>query len=220
MNDAIVSMLWVIIFLASASYLFFSMTSYQKLKKIPFRFQQQLPYELHDIYLEHGQRFQPFKWLIIVIAVSLFAYWESMFIYPNMLLTYVFLVVLVWFLLSLMGIFLLQPKRIEVYLLIVTSFLVSATTILFFSSYLTYASPYSSLQTFLPWTSLVQGIGQLILVMNPALSRWAKLEKVEGTNEKPLFRRPQHFVLAYTQWLTLINMMVWVFLTQFDYLIG
>jgi hypothetical protein len=94
---------------------------------------------------------------------------------------------MVFFLLSMIGIFILQPKRIEVYLFIVTSFLVSATTILFFSSYLTFTSPYGRMQTFFPWTSLLQGIGQCVLLLNPALARWAKLEKVEGTNEKPLF---------------------------------
>jgi hypothetical protein len=220
MNDAILSMVWVTIFLGWASYLFFSLTSYQKFKKIFFRFQQQLPFELHDIYLENGQRFQPFRWLILVIAVAMFAYGESIFFYPAMPLTYVFLVSMVFFLLSMIGIFILQPKRIEVYLFIVTSFLVSATTILFFSSYLTFTSPYGRMQTFFPWTSLLQGIGQCVLLLNPALARWAKLEKVEGTNEKPLFRRPQHFVMAYTQWLTLFNVLLWVCLTQLEYLIG
>jgi hypothetical protein len=220
MNDAILSMVWVVIVLGWASYLFFSLTSYQKIRKSSFRFQQQLPFELHDIYLENGQRFQPFQWLIMVITVAMFAYGESVFFYPGIPITYVFLASMVFFLFSMLGIFILQPKRIEVYLFIVTSFLVSATTILFFSSYLAFTSPYGRMQTFFPWTSLLQGIGQCVLLLNPKLSRWAKLEKVEGTNEKPLFRRPQHFVMAYTQWLTLLNMMLWVCLTQVEYLIG
>jgi hypothetical protein len=56
--------------------------------------------------------------------------------------------------------------------------------------------------------------------MNPRLKDWALLEKVESTNEKPLYRRPTFFVMAYTQWLSLANVMLWVLLTQIEWLIG
>ncbi|MEY3431477.1 MAG: hypothetical protein RIS53_375, partial [Bacillota bacterium] len=72
----------------------------------------------------------------------------------------------------------------------------------------------------LPWTTLGQGIFQLIILLNPRLKDWALLEKVEGTNEKPLYRRPIQFVMAYTQWLSLANVMLWVLLTQIEWLIG
>jgi hypothetical protein len=90
----------------------------------------------------------------------------------------------------------------------------------FLASYIILITPINPWHPYFPWTTLGQGIIQLGILLNPKLKDWAKLEKIEGTNEKPLYRRPTHFVMAYTQWFTLLNVMIWVLLTQVAYLIG
>lgn len=220
MNDALLWMLWIFIFVLLSGYLFFGLTQFKAIKKTPYLFHYHLPFELHETPISYAYTFQPLKGLFIFFLVALFAYWESVFVYPNLPITYVLLTFMIIFLMSTMGIFTLQPKKIEIYLFMVTLFGVSIVAILFLSSYITFTSPYTQFQTFLPWTTFVQGIVQLILLLNPRLKYWALLEKVEGTNEKPLYRRPTYFVMAYTQWLSLANIMLWVLLTQIEWLIG
>jgi hypothetical protein len=220
MNEAIVWMLWVLIWISFSGYLYFSIQSYQQIKKVPFRFQEHLPFELHDIYFESGQRLASLRWLLLVTIISLFAYWESFFVIPSIPLTYGLLVMATFFLLSLLGVFITKTKRIELYLLLVTTYFVSAVAMLFLASYLILITPINPWHPFLPWTTLVQGVIQLGLLFNPKLKDWSKLEKVEGTNEKPLYRRPTQFVMAYTQWFTFFNVMLWVFITHIAYLIG
>lgn len=220
MNEPILWMLFVLVWISFFGYLYFSIQSYQQLKKVPYRFQEHLPFELHDIYFESGHRLASLRWLLLVTIISLFAYWESIFVIPTMPLTYGFLALATFFLLSLLGVFITRTKRIEPYLLLVTTYFVSAVAMFFLASYIILITPINPWHPFFPWTTLVQGIIQLSILLNPKLKDWSKLEKVEGTNEKPLYRRPSHFVMAYTQWFTLFNMLVWVLLTQIAYLIG
>lgn len=220
MNDGLLWMLWIFIFVLLSGYLFFGITQFKAIKKTPFLFHYHLPFELHEIPIPYVDTFQPLKGLFIFFLVSLFAYWESVFVYPSLPITYVLLTIMIIFLISTLGIFTLQPKKIEIYIGMVTLYAVSIVAILFLSSYVTFTSPYSQFQSFLPWTTLAQGIFQLILILNPRLKNWALLEKVESTNEKPLYRRPTYFVMAYTQWLSLANIMVWVLLTQIEWFIG
>lgn len=220
MNDGLLWMLWIFIFVLLSGYLFFGITQFKAIKKTPYLFHYHLPFELHEIPIPYVDTFQPLKGLFIFFLVSLFAYWESVFVYPSLPITYVLLTIMIIFLISTMGIFTLQPKKIEIYIGMVTLYAVSIVAILFLSSYVTFTSPYSQFQSFLPWTTLAQGIVQLTLILNPRLKNWALLEKVEGTNEKPLYRRPTYFVMAYTQWLSLANIMVWVLLTQIEWFIG
>lgn len=220
MNEPILWMLFVLVWISFFGYLYFSIQSYQQLKKVPYRFQEHLPFELHDIYFESGQRLASLRWLLLVTIISLFAYWESIFVIPTMPLTYGFLALATFFLLSLLGVFITRTKRIEPYLLLVTTYFVSAVAMFFLASYIILITPINPWHPFFPWTTLVQGIIQLSILLNPKLKEWSKLEKVEGTNEKPLYRRPSHFVMAYTQWFTLFNMLMWVLLTQIAYLIG
>jgi hypothetical protein len=220
MNDAILWMLWMLIWISLSSYLYGSVQSYQSIKKIPYRFVEHLPFELHDIYLETGQRLPGLKWLLLVFIISLFTYWEAFFVTSILPLSYGLLVLMTFFLLALLGIFVNKTKTIEPYLLLVTTYLVSTAAIFFLGSYVVLITPINPWHSFFPWTTLAQGVIQLGLLLNPRLKDWAKLEKVEGQNEKPLYRRPPQFVMAYTQWLTLLNVMVWVLLTQVAYLIG
>jgi hypothetical protein len=220
MNEPILWMLWVLIWISFSGYIYFSIQSYQQIKKVPYRFQEHLPFELHDIYFESGQRLASLRWLLLVTIISLFAYWESFFVISTIPLTYGLLMLSTFFLLSLLGVFITRTKRIEPYLLLVTTFFVSAVAMFFLASYIILITPINPWHPFFPWTTLGQGIIQLGMLLNPKLKDWAKLEKVEGTNEKPLYRRPTHFVMAYTQWFTLLNVMIWVLLTQIAYVIG
>ena len=220
MNDAVLWMLWMLIFVLGSGYLYFGLDQFKRIHQKPFLFHHHLPFELHQAPIAFPFKFQPLQGLFLSFLFALFMYWESLFIYPSLPITYLLLILMLVFLFSTMGIFVFQPKRIEIYLAFVTLFTVSIVAMLLFTSYLTFVSPYIQLQTFLPWTSLFQGIFQLAILLNPRLKDWALLEKVESSNEKPLYRRPTYFVMAYTQWLSLANVMVWVFLTQVEWLIG
>ncbi len=220
MNDALLWMLWVLTFVLLSGYLYFGLRQFKTIKKTPYQFHHHLPFELDEKPIAYQYTFQPLKGLFVFFLVSLFAYWESVFVYPGLPITYVLLTLMIIFLLSTMGIFTFQPKRIEMYVGLASLFSVSIIAILFLGSYVIFTSPYSQFQTFLPWTTLAQGIFQFILLFNPRLKDWALLEKVESSNEKPLYRRPTYFVMAYTQWLSLANVMLWVFLTQIEWLIG
>ncbi len=220
MNESLLWMLWILTFILGAGYLYFGCNQFKKINQKAYVFYHHLPFELHQKPLAFQFTFQPLNGLLISFLVALFAYWEGLFVYPNQPLTYLLLSLMIIFLISTMGMFTFQPKRIEIYLALVTLFLVSVVAILLLSSYLIFMSPYNRLQTFLPWTTLAQGVFQLILLLNPKLTDWALLEKMESGNEKPLYRRPTFFVMAYTQWLSLANMMLWVFLTQVEWIIG
>jgi hypothetical protein len=220
MNESLLWMLWILTFILGAGYLYFGYNQFKKVNKRAYLFYHHLPFELHQTSMAFQLTFQPLNGLLISFLVALFAYWEGLFVYPNLPLTYLLLSLMIVFLISTMGMFTFRPKRIEIYLALVTLFLVSVVAILFLSSYLIFMSPFHRLQTFLPWTTLAQGVFQLILLLNPKLTNWALLEKMESGNEKPLYRRPTYFVMAYTQWLSLANMMLWVFLTQVEWIIG
>jgi hypothetical protein len=90
----------------------------------------------------------------------------------------------------------------------------------FYSTYSFYTGPFQQFQTFFPYSSLLQGLFQSLLILNPKLKQWYQLEQVEEANKKPRFQRPMWFVLAYTTWLSMLNGLVWLLLLQFEILIG
>jgi hypothetical protein len=202
------------------AYLWNGLRLYQRQHRTPFKFQQQLPFELHDAFFQPSRLGHPGRWFLMVGMISLFAFWESVLIQPAWLVSYLLLALLVIWIIATVSLFVMQIKKIEIYLMLVSLHFVSAVMMLLLASYLTLTGPYFAFQTFLPWTTMAQGIFQLFLVANPKLKQWAKLEKVGEENEKPLYRRPTYFVMAYTQWLTLANVLLWVLLTQIEYFIG
>ena len=222
MVDAIRFMFWTLALVMFFSYGWIGLQHYQKTLKQTFQWWQQLPFELHDLLVRPGSRYGIAKWFLIIGSVSLFAYWDMVFVIDTFPVSYIFLAFVSVWIISFLSLFFFNAFKIELYLLVVSLFFVSTTAMLFLGSYLTLTYPFQQWQTFLPWTTLAQGIFQLILLMNPKLKTWAQLEKVNGvgTNEKPLYRRPQRFVMAYTQWLSIANVLVWVLLIQLESLIG
>lgn len=220
MSDSISFSFWTLALISIGTYLAIGLSRYRIIHRTPFRFQQHLPFELHDSFQDPAHRYQVWRWLLLIGVISLFVFWEGNFVYPTIALSYLLLALMTLWLISLMSLFIIQVKRIEIYLLIVSLFFVSTVALLFLSSYLLLTNPFSRWQTFLPWTALAQGVGQILILLNPKLKRWAILEKVGEDNEKPLYRRPAQFVMAYTQWLTIANVLLWVVLTQIEALIG
>ena len=53
----------------------------------------------------------------------------------------------------------------------------------------------------------------LIIVFNPKMTLFAKLEKVENSDGTFYYQRPKFFVLAYTEWLTIIFYLINIVLT-------
>lgn len=50
--------------------------------------------------------------------------------------------------------------------------------------------------------SVLLGLCTLAAVLNPRLMNWARLDKVEGTEDE--YKRPKKFPLAYTEWMGFI----------------
>jgi hypothetical protein len=220
MNEAISFSLWALTFIFFGTYFVIGLSRYKAIHKKSYRLEQQLPIELHDAFYDQSHRYGVWRWLLFFGTLSLFAFWEGNFVYPSVLLTYILLGIMTIWLISFLSLFMIQVKRIEIYLLIVSLFFVTTVALLFLASYITLTSPFNQWQTFLPWTTLAQGVIQLAVLFNPKLKQWALLEKYGESNEKPLYRRPSHFVMAYTQWFTIINVLIWVILTQLEKLIG
>jgi hypothetical protein len=222
MNDAFQLMYWVLSIAMFVAYGTIGLQHYQKTLKQKFSWQQQLPFELHDLLMRPGSRYQMARWFLIIGAISLFAYWDTVFVKDAFPVSYIFLIFGSLWLFSFLSLFFFNPLKIEVYILVVALFLMSTTAVLFLGSYLVFLFPFQEWQTFLPWTTLAQAVIQLGLLLNPKLKSWTQLEKIssENLNEKPLYRRPQHFVMAYTQWLSMANMLLWLILIQLESLIG
>lgn len=220
MNEGFVFAFWLGSIVFFILYLRQGVKQYHEAFKKPFRFFQHLPFELHQAFLSPNRVTSVWRWWLFLSLMSLFAYWESIFVYPSIPLTYVLLAMMVIFIITMLSLFIMEIKKVEMYVLLVSLNLGAAVAILFLGSYLTLTSPFARWQTFLPWTTLAQGILQLMLVLNPQLKDWAKLEKVGESNEKPLYQRPTYFVLAVTQWLTMFNVGVWILLTQIELFIG
>jgi hypothetical protein len=53
--------------------------------------------------------------------------------------------------------------------------------------------------------SFVIALFYFLLVMNPKLTSWAKVEKAEQ-NGKTIYKRPKYFVLAFTEWLCIFGL--------------
>lgn len=193
---------------------------YRVIQKQKFSFRQHLPFEFHGGAFFGFDPYAIFRWFLFFGTISLFAYWQQAFIYPSLSMTYILLAFMSVWLITFVCVFIYTPRRIEGYLFIVTLFFVTTLAVFFFASYTLWTSPFSQWQSFLPWTTLFQGVFQLMIILNPQLKSWAKLEKIGEANEKPLYRRPHNFVMAYTQWLTIANVFLWVILTQIEWLIG
>ena len=59
----------------------------------------------------------------------------------------------------------------------------------------------------------------LILIINPKLSKWANLEKVDNGNGNFSYQRPKFFPLAFTEWLFYLSYIFAIALSLFTYLI-
>lgn len=219
MGNSYTALIWSFWVVSTICYGLLTFTTYKKIHRRNFRFQQQLPFELHEVLHHRQSRFSVYAYLILLMGISLLAYWQAIWIQTFSPVTYILFIFMVFFIITMLMLFLYQPQKIEVYIFIVSLFYVSAIAMMFLGSYLAFIHPLEQWHSFLPWTTLSQAILQLILVLNPRLKQWAQLEKVESANEKPLYQRPTQFVMAYTQWLTMLNVILWVITTQFELII-
>lgn len=62
-------------------------------------------------------------------------------------------------------------------------------------------------------------IGYIVMMLNPKLSLWSKMEKVTNSDGTSYFKRPKYFPLAYTEWLVICVNIINVILTFISYLI-
>ena len=197
---------------------YFFLKHYQFHHRHPFRWQNQFPYELSQ-----NRYFQIpfiFVWVFIFIAALSIGYF-SQILTILYLPRYQFVSVLfVLWLMSTTLLFWIRPIHGNWFLwfhLLPISFLI---LLFFYTSFSFYTGPFEQVQTFFPYTSILQGVLQLLLMLNPKLKHWYQLERIEEQNKKPRFQRPMWFVLAYSTWLTMFNGIVWLMLLQVEMLIG
>ena len=65
----------------------------------------------------------------------------------------------------------------------------------------------------------VVAVFDLLLVLNPKVSKWANLEKVDNGNGNFSYQRPKLFPLAYTEWLYYLSYVLVTALALFTYIV-
>jgi hypothetical protein len=168
----------------------------------------EFPYEWFKVQQETG-KYNFFRGLLLAILLIYFALMIAIFQDQLGHLFFFFVVILTFVVASTYFIFFLDPRRIEIFIYLNVIFLVSPLMLFAWLSYGQYASLLMILPSWFGLVSLALTMIQILIVFNPRFKQWSQLEKA-GSNEKPLYRRPERFVLAYSQWLTLINLIVLV----------
>lgn len=197
---------------------YFLLLHYRQNHHHSFRWQNQFPYELPQ-----NRYFQIPSFLIVVVvliagvAVGYFSMLLSLLYLP--IYQILGILFLTW-MLSFLILFWIRPRQSNWFLILHLLPITLLSLFYFYATYAFYSGPFEQFRFFLPYTSFVQGIVQLLLLMNPRLKTWYQLERIEETNKKPRVQRPTWFVLAYTTWFTLLNGIVWLVLLQLEMLIG
>lgn len=200
--------LFALFVIASTVLIWLATTDYKRIHKRHINPWNEFPFEWLLVQRETG-KFQFVRGLLLVILVTGFALCITLFQTSLGNLFFFFIVILTFVIASTYFVFFLDPHRIEIFIYLNVVFLVSPWMLFVWTSYGLFQSLLTTMPSWLMIVSLSLALIQTFIVLNPKLKQWSQLEKT-GSNEKPLYRRPARFVLAYSQWLTLLNLVVFV----------
>jgi hypothetical protein len=216
MSDFLMNVAFITFVLSTITFLYYQLKAYRRIFKRSYSFLNEFPYEL--LYLKQQWMDAYAFTLLCISGISFFSWMYLSFFDPRFITHFVWMIVLTLTTISIVLIFLVQPKKVEPFLFTSIIFFSMSSILYFLMTLLFVQSPFNYWNTFLPISTLIQGVLQLIVIFHPKLSQWAHLEKVSD-NEKPLYERPRIFPLALMQWLVLINLIILVVLMRIELLI-
>jgi hypothetical protein len=216
MSNFLINVSFIAFLLSTLSFLYYQLKAYRRIFKRSFSFLNEFPYEL--LYLKQ-QFMDPYAFTLLCMSgISFFSWMYLTFFDPRFITHFVWMIVLTLTTIGFVLIFLVQPRKVESFLFTSIIFFSMSSILYYLMTLLIVQSPFNYWSTFLPISTLIQGVLQLIVIFHPKLSRWANLEKVSD-NEKPLYERPRIFPLALMQWLVLVNLIILVVLMRIELLI-
>lgn len=190
-------------------------TRYRTVKKRPFDWRQEFLVEAANLVVIHPL----FRWVWMLIGTYGVTYFTLVFYVPQLASFFLLWILVLWWWLTACFLVWIEPHKTMLFVNWHAMFMTLTFMMMVFTAFVFWQGPYSRFQSFFPITSLIQASLQLLIILNPTLKDWFRLENV-SSNEKPLYQRPQWFVLAYSEWLSLFNGFVWIILLQLEWLIG
>ncbi len=154
-----------------------------------------------------------FSMAMVGVFVCLFGTTES-----SLLLT----LCIVGIIVNVLGLFLpfVPVKYIRVHLLIdilyfiLTFFTVACVALTAFEEYQNFNSVFALVMAIV---AAVFAVLYFVILMNPKLTGWAKMDKNENSDGTVYYSRPKYFPLAYTEWLTILMNIITVILSAILY---
>ncbi len=202
----IIQVLFTVWLITLAVFIWVGINDYKIIHKRYLNPLNEFPYEWLKIHRDTG-KFNFYRGLVIVILISFFGLMIELFQASLGSLFLFFVVILTFQVASTFFVFFFDPKRIEIFIYLNVVFLMTPLVLFMWISYGHYVSIFTVFPQWYGVVTLALSVIQTLIVFNPRLKQWSQLEKT-GSNEKPLYRRPARFVLAYSQWLTLLNVIV------------
>lgn len=197
--------------------LFVLVYAYQHYLKRPFVWQQTFLYELLFFTYPIPPRLSA---MFIWIGSLGIGYFTTLFYEPNdAILTLLWTCSVLWFMSSVV-IGWIPIRRTTMFLAWHVGWMIVTMMLLFLAAYVVRVDGRETLPSWIQWTSIVQALFQAGLLLNPRLKTWYQLRNVSDNKEKPLYERPRWFVLAYSEWFTFFNGLIWIVLLQLQILIG
>jgi hypothetical protein len=209
--------LFTLLIVTTGMLIWLAISDYKLIHKRHINPFNEFPYEWFKIHQETG-KYNFYRGLLIAILLMFFALMIAIYQVQLGNLFFFFVVVLTFVVASTYFIFFLDPRRIEIFIYLNVIYLVSPLVLFAWLSYGHYASLLMMMPSWSSFVTLGLTLIQILIVFNPRFKQWSQLEKA-GSNEKPLYRRPERFVLAYSQWLTLLNLVVLVIVSYIASLI-
>lgn len=103
-----------------------------------------------------------------------------------------------------LSMFMIRLFSDKIHIILSTAFMVLSSMNSIYLGYLTIRFKYCYIYGALPYLFFALGLFQLLIIFNPYLKKWMKLDK----NEEGQLERPKVFILAFSEWLFIITNMI------------
>ena len=133
-------------------------------------------------------------------------FYTSVFAF-QLALTYIIVALSVLAIACFVLLFYIRTTFVDRHVLVASLAMILVLMLDLFVAYYAFTTPFDDVFSYtLRIGALVLGAGQLLIMINPRLKQWARLEaKSEGDTIS--FSRPRFFVLPASEWLTIINVL-------------
>lgn len=200
----------IIAIMTLALTIIFAINSFRMKQRRDYSFLNEFPFELTQGVGANFTRFMHVLVLFFSIMMIFFGFYRIEYIIAHFSgLVFLMSWTLTAFLIYL--IFIVKFTSVKRHLFIsALFFLLTVLNGLMFGLYLQLSPVYMLDKTY-PIISYILGAIALLLVLNPKLSHWSYMDKIEQQDGTVIVLRPRVFVLAFTEWaLVLINILIMI----------